>query len=193
MSFMHHENQQGVSGALIVFGIAVVVIVGLVVFASLRSTQGVSRVVVSRQHAPASVVLTPNVYSDGRIEIEVHVRSFAYLVDGVDVVLLYDPTKVQLAGALVDAVAPTGVFPQFLPGDVDAGQGVVRFSLLSLPSKPTVIEDAHVATVVFEALQSGNTTISLRYEDGASSDTNIASGGQDILGHVGHAEIFLDM
>ncbi len=104
-------------------------------------------------------------------------------VDGADVVITYDPTKVQIVGAKVN---PTNVFPEIPLNEVDAQVGKIRFSGLTFNPQPVT---GVIGTFSFKPLTAGEVNFQIDYVAGATTDSNVAEHGSavDVLGGVENA------
>lgn len=101
-------------------------------------------------------------------------------VDGVDVIINFDPKKVQIVG---DAVSPTSMFERFPLNRVDNVSGKILFSALTFSPKP---EAGIVATFRFRPLAPGPVNFNFDFTLGSTTDSNIAEHGtaKDVLGKV---------
>lgn len=104
-------------------------------------------------------------------------------VDGVDVVISYDPAKVRIAGGKVN---PTGVFSEVPLNLVDTAAGKIRFSALTFDPQPVT---GVVGTFSFTPLSASEVNFQIDYTPGATTDSNIAEHGSavDVLGKVENA------
>lgn len=104
-------------------------------------------------------------------------------VDGVDVVISYDPTRVEIVGSEVN---PTGAFSEFPLNEVDAEAGKIRFSALTFDSIPVT---GVVGTFSFRPLSAGEVNFLVDFTAGATTDSNIAEHGSavDVLTGVQNA------
>ncbi len=104
-------------------------------------------------------------------------------VDGVDVVITYDPQKVQIVGGKVN---PTNVFSEVPLNQVNTQTGTIRFSALTFDPQPVT---GVVGTFSFRPLSAGEVNFVLVYSQGATTDSNIAEHGSasDVLGNVMNA------
>lgn len=104
-------------------------------------------------------------------------------VDGVDVVISYDPAKVRIAGGKVN---PTGVFSEVPLNQVDTVAGKIRFSALTFDPQPVA---GVVGTFSFTPLSASEVNFQIDYTPGATTDSNIAEHGSaiDVLGKVENA------
>lgn len=109
-------------------------------------------------------------------------------VDGVDVVISYDPAKVQIVGGKVN---PTGVFSEVPLNLVDTAAGKIRFSALTFDPQPVT---GVVGTFSFIPLSASEVNFQIDYTPGATTDSNIAEHGSavDVLGKVENATYSFD-
>lgn len=103
-------------------------------------------------------------------------------VDGVDVILNFDPRMVQVIGS---AIAPTGMFEKVVQNSVDNKSGQVKFSALTFSPKP---ETGILATFQIKPLTAGVANFNFDFTLGKTTDSNIAehATARDILGKVGN-------
>lgn len=104
-------------------------------------------------------------------------------VDGVDVVVNFDPKKVQVVG---ETISPTTMFERFPLNKVDNGRGQIQFSALTFNSKPEI---GIAATFRFRPLAPGAVNFTFDFTLGKTTDSNIAEHGtaKDVLGKVENA------
>ncbi len=109
-------------------------------------------------------------------------------VDGVDLQALnYNPYYLQLqdadpntSGTQIQAGA---LMPSTLANSVDTTNGKIVFSQVANAGS-TYNGSGKLATVTFKALVAGTANVSFDYTAGATTDSNIASAGNDILNSV---------
>ncbi len=101
-------------------------------------------------------------------------------VDGVDVIINFDPKKVQVAGV---KVATTSLFEQFPQNSIDNVKGQIRFSALTFNPRPVT---GIVGTFAFQSGFAGPVNFNFDFTYGSTKDSNIAEHGtaKDILGKV---------
>lgn len=111
------------------------------------------------------------------------VDSVGKSIDGVDVVISYDPTKVQIVGGKVN---PSNVLPEVPLNTVDSTKGKIRFSALTFDPKPLT---GIVGTFSFKPLTKGEVNFTIDFTSGATTDSNIAEHGSavDVLSGVTNA------
>ena len=104
-------------------------------------------------------------------------------VDGIDVVISYDPAKAQIVGGKVNA---TSLFPENPLNSVDAVRGKIRFSVLTFEPKA---ETGIVGTFSFRSLAKGEVNFTIDYTAGATTDSNMAEHGSaiDVLSNIENA------
>ncbi len=101
-------------------------------------------------------------------------------VDGIDVIVNFDPKKVQVVG---NVLSPTAMFERFPLNKVDNVRGQIQFSALTFSPKPAT---GIAATFRFKPLLRGTVNFSFDFILGKTTDSNIAEHGtaKDILGKV---------
>lgn len=105
-------------------------------------------------------------------------------VDGVDVIINFDPKKVQVVGS---SVSTTTLFERFPLNKVDNGAGRISFSALTFSPKAVV---GIAATFSFKPTAPGEINLDFEFKPGATTDSNIAEHGtaKDVLGKVENAK-----
>lgn len=105
-------------------------------------------------------------------------------IDGVDLHYInYNPYFLQLQNA---QVTPGTLMPNTLINSVDSTNGKIDFSQITSPGS-TYKGSGTLATMTFKALVAGNTSLTLDFTPGATTDSNVASQGTDILSSVTNA------
>lgn len=105
---------------------------------------------------------------------------------GAGVILKYNPVF----------LVPVKITPGFIYGDyplaaIDDSSGTIRISGVSSSKNSLFSGDDKFAGVSFMALKTGTTSVSIEYEPGSTTDSNIAVtyGSGDILSEVGSLEV----
>lgn len=102
-------------------------------------------------------------------------------VDGVDLRYLnYNPSLLQVQGT---KITPGSLMPMTLANTVDANNGRITFSQVSLGGNK-YSGSGTLATVTFKALSSGTANLSFDYTQGKTTDSNVAANGADVLSAV---------
>lgn len=103
-------------------------------------------------------------------------------IDGVDVVISYDPAKVKI----VDSTVTSASVFENIPANSAAG-GKIRFSGLTFNAKPV---SGIIGTFRIQPIAKGNVEFSFEFTPGSTTDSNIAdhASAQDILGKVTNAK-----
>lgn len=101
-------------------------------------------------------------------------------VDGVDVILHFDP---KMATVISAKVATTALFEEFPQNIIDNNLGVIKFSALTFNSRPVT---GIVGTFTFRPIARGTVNFTFDFTLGSTKDSNIAEHGtaKDILGSV---------
>lgn len=107
-------------------------------------------------------------------------------VDGADVVINFDPTKVQVVDT---KVATTTLLEQYPLNSVDNVKGKIRYSGLTFNFKPIT---GIIGTFKFRPLGKGEVNFTFDFTPGATTDSNIAehATAQDILKTVTNGSYF---
>lgn len=134
---------------------------------------------------PASLALSPSsgdytFTTSGSYPLGIVLDSAGKDVDGVDVIVNFDPTKVQV---LSQKVATTSLFEEFPQNVVDNNLGQIRFSALTFNSRPVT---GIIGTFTFRPLAKGTIDFTFGFTAGSTKDSNIAEHGtaKDLLGQV---------
>lgn len=117
---------------------------------------------------------------DQTIPVGLVVDSKEASVDGIDVIIYFDPKKVQVVGS---SLATTTLFERFPLNTVDNQKGQIRFSALSFNTKPVT---GIVGTFSFRPVSKGKISFTFDFTAGSTTDSNLAEHGtaKDILGKV---------
>lgn len=104
-------------------------------------------------------------------------------VDGVDVVINFDPNKVRI---VTTAVTTTTLFEEFPQNKVDNLRGQIKFSALTFTPKPTT---GIVGTFSLKPLVKGEINLTFAFTPGATTDSNVAehATAKDVLVKVANA------
>ncbi len=104
-------------------------------------------------------------------------------IDGVDVIISFDPTKVEVVGQQVTAGS---VLPEVPLNKIDNTTGKIRFSALTFEAKAV---NGILGTFRISPKKAGEVNLTFDYTAGATTDSNMAEHGtaQDILGKVTNA------
>ena len=106
--------------------------------------------------------------------------SSGHSVDGVDVIINFDPKKAKVVDTKVSAAT---LFENVLVNSVDNVKGQIKFSGVTFNPKPLT---GIVGTFRFQPLSTGTVTFTFDYIPKATTDSNIAEHGTavDVLGNV---------
>lgn len=166
--------------------VAVLTVSGRNSASNLATTQNVSTRAVEQ---PASLSLSPAtgdyVYSAGATyPLGIVLDSAGKSVDGVDVIVKFDPKKVQVVSP---EVAATGLFEEFPQNTIDNKLGQIKFSALTFNSRPVT---GIVGTFTFKPLAKGTVSFAFDFVLGSTKDSNVAEHGsaRDVLGQVTNGE-----
>lgn len=179
--------------ATMVVGIAV--ITGAVL--TLNEQRNNSSVSADRPVGDARLIMqnqTLRVGTEGFMDIKLSTHGGE--TSGVDLVLQYDPTLIEIIDA-DPTIAGTQIVPaQFFDfvqaNGVDTRRGVIRYSAGQQPTNlPVAADNQTIATVRFKAKDAGTSAFSFDFVAGSLSDTNVikADEGRDLLVDVVNAQI----
>ena len=130
----------------------------------------------------ASIVLNPpfgDVAEGKDLEVRVVVKGQDELVDGVDANIAYDVNFLK-----VKEMKKGEFFSNYPTFKDDNGQ--VKITALAPKEGVKIFGDITVATLIFEVQDSGETKLTVAFEEGATSESNIAEHGtaKDLLEEV---------
>lgn len=119
--------------------------------------------------------------------VNINLDTQGKMIDGVDIRYLnYNPNIIQIQDSGIEAgvqIAPGNLMPLTLVNKVDESLGRVTFSqVVAGGSKYT--GSGVLATITFKAVAPGNTDLTFDYSPNSTTDSNIASGGLDVLSLV---------
>lgn len=150
--------------------------------ANLATNQGLTTKAAEQN---ASLSLSPaegdfTLNSTSTYPVGIVVDSAGKAIDGTDVIINFDPTKVQVVSS---AVSPTTIFQEFPINTIDNTRGQIRFSALTFNARPAT---GIIGTFQFKPVVKGEVNFSFAFTPGATTDSNIAEHGtaKDVLGKV---------
>lgn len=115
------------------------------------------------------------------IPVEIKISTGGHTVVGVDIVLQYDPKKFSSA-----EVEKGNIFDDYPGVDIDTKNGVILISGAINSDAGGFNGTSEFATVNLKAKEKGQTTLSLDYKSGITTDSNIieSASSKDVLGEV---------
>lgn len=133
------------------------------------------------RQSPVTLALFPEkgVFKD-KFSVDLLLLNQEKILDGVDVVLNYDPQRLAVEENKVEAGK---LFDEVMINKVEPEKGKIRFSTLTLSPKRA---QGKLATVHFKVLKPGETIVTFDFVPGATTDSNVAEDGsaQDVLTRV---------
>ena len=143
------------------------------------------------QPAKMSLLLTKDTFDvDETFSVEVLVNTTNRKTVGVDVVLTYDPSLLEIVGGEKKFVDYSGSVFDMSPGQrFDSETGEITFSAIVSPEKDPFQGQGLIGTLQFKALEVGETSLSFVHKINETGDSNISYKGKDILGEVEDAAI----
>lgn len=121
------------------------------------------------------------------------ILSSAQQTDGTDLIVLYDPKLLAIDPAAKKTPVAVGtIYGEYPINSVDEKVGRIAVSgITSLPGG--VIPNGLFGTINFVAKASGNTTVSLDFVSGSTSDSNVVEtkSAKDILDEVKNVELVI--
>lgn len=142
-----------------------------------------------------SLISPKNNYQVGELVlVDVLLDSGSELVDGVDIILQYNPASLQLKAKNAAVFDKTGsVFGTLTTAQIDEKEGRLAISGLSVPPQGHFQGRGKVFSLEFEAKKSGQTEVSFVFEPGLTSDSNVSSfsRAEDVLTKVINLELLI--
>lgn len=124
------------------------------------------------------------------VTVSINVSS-AVAIDGLDVILSFDPKQLSVVtGANKSAVALGTLFSDYPINQVDEGTGRVTVSGITSQAGGVVAKGT-VGTVTFTAKVPGIAKIALDFTPGSTTDSNVieTKSAKDVLGSVKNLEV----
>ncbi len=140
---------------------------------------------VSKQTVAASPIASASLFFQGpasatvgaTIKVDVMLDS-SEPTDGTDALIKYDPT-------VLSAQTPTtgSIYQEYPAKSVDAQKGIIALSGLTSQSATGFAGKGVLGTLTFKTLKAGQTTISIDYTQGATTESNVIGStmSKDIL------------
>jgi hypothetical protein len=177
----------------IVIILAGVIIVGEIIFGIKTFTSPPPTSSVGQVHplteANISLVSPDIFYKVGNtFPVSIRVGTGGHTINGVDVVLKYDPKVIQ---ANDKTFAPKNVFALFPAVEVDNNAGIVRISGIADVNQPGFNSVGTLGKIDFTAKALGKTSIQIESQPGVTTESNVIESGTsaDILGKTSGLEI----
>ncbi len=128
----------------------------------------------ARRRAVLILVSKENQYVvNDDVVIDIYLDSQENLVDGVDLVLKYDPQFLQLEER--EFFDTTGsIFNGFPDAKIDEAIGQIRISAITSPGN-SFQGVGKIGSLYFKAKKNGQTTVSFVFEKGSTIDSNVSS------------------
>ncbi len=122
------------------------------------------------------------------VPVTVRISTGGHPTQGVDLVIKYDPTKLE---ASASGFIKGDVYDDYPALNINSDKGVLRVSGIVGISKPGFIGNGNFGTINFKAKLSGITDVSLDFSPGLTNDTNMVEVGnsKDILEKVSGVKI----
>lgn len=123
------------------------------------------------------------------VTVDVKLFTGGYTTDSTDLVVKYDPAFLQ---APSNNFAEVGqIYSEYPAVQVDAKNGMVGISGITLPGKSGFSGVGTFAKLNFKALKDGQTQLSIDYQPDSTADSNVVLAGstKDVLGSVQNVDI----
>jgi len=153
---------------------------GVVLVHYLSKSEAIPETEKTKSAAEKGVILElfspKNEYKTGEIiKVEVQLDSGDELVEGVDILLYYNPNFLKLKTENGFLNTSESIFSTFPSPKVNIKKGEIIFSALASPPKGNFKGKGKIATLTFEAIKKGETTIEFAFTPGATRDSNVSS------------------
>lgn len=137
------------------------------------------------QPATISLVGLETVSVGSEFDLKIELESAAP-VDGIDIIIKYDPTLLEVVGT----VLPSSAFPDIPLNKADQKLGKVYFSAV-IDEGSGFSGKTTLGTIKLKAKAKGTTTISVEFEKGETVDSNVISttSSRDILSKVNNLHL----
>ena len=121
--------------------------------------------------------------SGDTVPVIVRVVTNGRATDSTDLILKYDTSVLE---ATESSIVAGTIYPEYVIQEVDAQQGQIRISAITPPNNEGFVGIGEFATINFRAKQNGNTEVSVDFEKGSTTDSNLVETGIaiDILDQV---------
>lgn len=96
------------------------------------------------------------------------------LVDGVDLVINYEPQYLKVENETTFFDARDSIFAGFPRPEIDTAAGLIRLSAITRPGK-NFKGTGKIASLFFEAQEKGETQVNFLFEQGSTVDSNVSS------------------
>ncbi len=117
------------------------------------------------------------------VPVVVRIVTSGRATDSTDLILKYDPQALE---ATSSGITQGSLYQDYVIKDVDQKSGLVRISAITPPNTEGFVGTGEFATIDFKAKKDGNTSISVDFAKGSTTDSNIVETGIaiDILDEV---------
>lgn len=184
-------------GKIIVAVLVLVVVIELILGArSFLSPQNIknSSIPVKQisplQKAQLSLVTDKSVFKVGEtVPVEVKLYTGGHTTGSTDIVIKYDPQFLVLEDQ--GGIIPGKIYPQYPALEVMKDKGLIGISGYN-PEKGGMFSGVgSFATLNFKALKEGKTPLTIDFQEGSTSDSNVvlSDSAEDILGSVLNTDI----
>lgn len=105
---------------------------------------------------------------------------------GADLILKYDPNMLELIPNNNQAVSPGKIYQEYPVNEVDPKQGKITLIGLTSPQSKGFVGQDVLATLTFKAKSKEETTLSIDFTKGSTTDSNVSEEGSgvDLLNQV---------
>lgn len=146
-------------------------------------------------NTPAVIILSsssPTIKVGETVTVSINISS-RKPSDGTDIVMLYNPSILEVVANAPDKPVALGTIYQEYPVNSDDKKGKITVSGINLLPEGNIASGIF-GTVKFKALRNGKANISLDFTKGSTIDTNVIETGSsnDLLEAVQNAEILIN-
>lgn len=121
--------------------------------------------------------------------IDVMVDTVGYSIGGAGVKIVFDPNKLA-----VIKIEPGAIFSDYPSLIFDNNEGKMTISAISASMDELFTGQGKIATIQFEAKNSGETKVDFEFVPGRTTDSNLAAIGEtgDVLGQVNQLKVLIN-
>ena len=179
--------------------IIILLLLGVVVFQLVRSNQSLTQPSAKKflpTQPPSSgtiILVEPNkTYQVGQdITIPVRIVTGGHTIQGVDLVIKYDP---KVLAALTPALSTTKLMSEYPTNQADPIHGLIRVSGIASTQQVGFNGAGIFGTLNFKPTDKGKTTVSIDFKLNNTADSNMIelATGQDILGSANSLDLTIN-
>jgi hypothetical protein len=173
-----HNMEKNIMKLRYIAAIVFIAVLGYLLFISLQGGGGTSQ----PKPPAATLLLKPDkgTHTVGQTwPVEIWLDTNTLSVDGVDVILQFDPSILRVVDKSIDTNG--GIFSMVPMNVVDNEKGKIMFSAVVRPGEQYKGK-GKIGAITLEGRTAGLASMSFVSEPDSTIDTNVAAGGADVLG-----------